>query len=504
MYRRPPKCFEMNSYSYQKIFILCFLVIQVTFIGGNSTNAQLKVDAGNDVIVCKGENSGEYKLGGCPVASGGVEPYTYTWIGKHQPFSAMDYWIHASDMLNDTTQSNPVLKRVAPEEWMTLHVKVEDAAGSVGYDSVKIISSYYISALIGPRHVIINRGDSVPLSFGNANFYSNFMPLKYYFTPSYGLTDSTDYFNGWAKPDTTTFYYMYVINSVGCVSSKMGHLGVEVVDNMAVQQNKLVQEGKMWSNTKAGTENINNYRSYWIKFQGDTLINDLEYKKVLQADDLLHSDWYENGYIREDAANQKVYLYDKYSNEDMLLYDFRLEPGDSILTGDGESYAKAESVIYETFGNSNDTLKQIYFDSGSVWIEGIGSLWGVLEGLNAFYMLGEITELVCYYENGVLVYHNPDFETCFPDSTTVSVSMFGNKKDIEIFPNPARDKITINTPGSRILEVEIYDLTGTCLYRNVNINSNRIDLETAKLPKGMYVLKVRDERDTISRKIVIQ
>ena len=90
------------------------------------------------------------------------------------------------------------------------------------------------------------------------------------------------------------------------------------------------------------------------------------------------------------------------------------------------------------------------------------------------------------------------------DTTIVSNAIFKNQKDIEIFPNPARDKITIYSHSSRILEVKIYDLTGTCLYRNLNTGSNRIELETQNLPKGMYVLKVRDERDKISRKIVIQ
>jgi hypothetical protein len=78
------------------------------------------------------------------------------------------------------------------------------------------------------------------------------------------------------------------------------------------------------------------------------------------------------------------------------------------------------------------------------------------------------------------------------------------KENIKLFPNPARDKITIYSQRSRILAVEIYDLTGTCVYRNLNTGSNRIDLETDNLPKGLYVLKIRDERDTISRKIVIQ
>jgi hypothetical protein len=226
----------------------------------------------------------------------------------------------------------------------------------------------------------------------------------------------------------------------------------------------------------------------------------------MRSDDSLHSNWYVKGFIREDVTSQKVYLYDVYNQVDILLYDFSLETGDSILTGDGESYAKVDTVIYKPFGNSTDTLKQICFDSGcnTRWIEGIGSLWGVLEGLNAFFITGEITKLVCYYDNDNLVYHSPEFETCFPDSTSVSNLKFGNKKNIKIFPNPTSDKIIIHSLRSRIFEVEIYDLTGTCLYRNFNTGSNRIDLETNNLPKGMYVLKVRNEQDKISRKIVIQ
>ncbi|MBW6533516.1 MAG: T9SS type A sorting domain-containing protein [Mariniphaga sp.] len=85
-----------------------------------------------------------------------------------------------------------------------------------------------------------------------------------------------------------------------------------------------------------------------------------------------------------------------------------------------------------------------------------------------------------------------------------SVSKYKMDNSLQVFPNPATDKITIYSQNSRILAVEIYDLSGTCVYQSLNAGSNRVDLETDKLPKGMYVLKVRDERDTISQKIVIK
>jgi len=204
----------------------CILLIYL------QSTAQLKVDAGNDIIVCS-EGVEEYKIGGCPVASGGIEPYTYTWSGKRKRLPNSNYWILASDILDDTTKSNPSFRwNNVPADWFTFYLKVEDAENNVGYDSVKVRKSYFHISLVGPRYAIINRGDSVSLP-GNVHFDSNFWPFKYYITPSYGLTDSTNSI-GWAKPDTSMYYFMYVENPVGCVSKKVLYFVVNVVDTTVV------------------------------------------------------------------------------------------------------------------------------------------------------------------------------------------------------------------------------------------------------------------------------
>lgn len=285
-----------------------------------------------------------------------------------------------------------------------------------------------------------------------------------------------------------TFISIFLIQSVLCFSQN------------------LLTEDKLWSNVVFGSENPDVYKnSYWVKFQGDTTINNLIYKRILRANDSFHSEWYSNGFIREDTVAQKVYLFNSYTESDQLLYDFSLENGDSILVRDGY-YVKVDTILYEPFGNSKDTVKQICFNKGCThrWIKGIGSTRGVLNGLNTIMTVGAYYNLVCYYENDKLIYHNSQFDTCFPDSTTVSISMFDDKKKIEIFPNPAKNKITIYSQSGKISEVKIYDLTGTCLYQNLNINSNRIDLKTDNFSKGMYILKVKDEQDENSHKIIIQ
>jgi hypothetical protein len=194
----------------------------------HQSNGQLKVDAGNDVIVCASYNE-EYKdikLGGCPAASGGVEPYSYTWSGKLNVYPKANIWVFASDVLEDTIKSNPALRSNPPENWMTLYLTVKDAENNIGIDSVKIRCSYFIINLTGPIHETIKRGDSVAFH-GDYLFNSNFKPFEYYITPSYGLNDSTNVL-GWAKPDTSVLYYLYVVNPAGCVSKKVQYLFVEV------------------------------------------------------------------------------------------------------------------------------------------------------------------------------------------------------------------------------------------------------------------------------------
>jgi hypothetical protein len=285
-------------------------------------NDSLTADAGNDIIVCPLAEE-EIVLGGNPSASGGLRPYTYTWSGKHFDLKypeGIPSWIYASNILDDTTKSNPVITelRNVPEEWTTYYLEVEDAEGTIMYDSVRIIKSLFLVGGPYKLPVTVHKGDSVQF-FGNISLFSNFEPLtEYRFSPAHGLSDSTDIY-GWAMPDTSITYYLEAVNSAGCRSEKIAYWHIEVID-----------------------------------------------------------------------------------------------------------------------------------------------------------------------------------------TTTVSNAIFKNQMDIEVFPNPARDKITIYSQNSTILAVEMYDLTGTCIYRNLNAGSNRVELETHNLPKGMYVLKIRDEGNTISRRIVIQ
>jgi hypothetical protein len=227
-----------TSITMKSILLICSIFLCFIHV-----NAQLKVDAGNDVVLCFSDlATSTALLGGSPTASGGVEPYTYTWSGKiWQNYGPKDsMWVYASYFLNDTTQSNPTFKRgKIPFDWPVFNLKVEDAAGNVQYDTVKIIdgSIWILNSYIPPK--TIKRGDSIKF-YGDIYFYENkFLPMQYTFSPTYGLTDPTDLY-GWARPDTSTTYYLQVVNSVGCVA-KISYWRINV-DTTTASNNEVINQ----------------------------------------------------------------------------------------------------------------------------------------------------------------------------------------------------------------------------------------------------------------------
>lgn len=219
------------------------LIIFISLLFFTHANAQLKVDAGNNIVHCFSDlSSSTAQLGGNPTASSGVEPYTYTWSGKIlQHFGPKDStWVYASYFLNYTTQSNPTFKRgKIPFDWPVFKLKVKDAAGKIQNDSIKVIDGSIWSC--GPYFipVTIHKGDSIRFH-GDTNYDcdNNLTPLKFMLSPTYGLTDPTDLY-GWAKPDKSTTYYLQVTNSVGCIA-KSEYL--KVIVEPPVSNNELANQ----------------------------------------------------------------------------------------------------------------------------------------------------------------------------------------------------------------------------------------------------------------------
>lgn len=108
-----------------------------------------------------------------------------------------------------------------------------------------------------------------------------------------------------------------------------------------------MKENSLWSNVRHGTEYGYDFESYYIKFEGETVISDVPFKKVFRSNDSLMTNWYFIGSIRETDSGS-VYYVSGSSDIERLLYDFGVEEGDSIKVQDeAKEYLHIDSIRFD-------------------------------------------------------------------------------------------------------------------------------------------------------------
>ena len=184
---------------------LLFLILLSSRLFG-----QLQIDAGNDTIICVGVwGVDTTEIGGNPTATGGIEPYVYSWSTNYR-IGSNSYG--ASYFLDDSTKSNPRIINDAPDN-LKFKLQVVDDSGTQAEDSIKIRFSRF-GYLLMDCIAFINQGDTVSL-FGNMGL--GIEPLSYFWSPNYNISDTSEA-SPKAWPDTTVNYYVYATDSIGCVS----------------------------------------------------------------------------------------------------------------------------------------------------------------------------------------------------------------------------------------------------------------------------------------------
>jgi hypothetical protein len=189
-----------------KITLLIFLLILALC----QSNAQLQIDAGDDLIICLDEIYPDLPtLGGNPTALSGEEPYTYIWSTQYERI----FW--ASSFLDDTTSANPRLTSIAHPRLM-FYLTVIDGGGVVEKDSINLrFSRYGYTDLY--FYTPINRGDTMNLYHNICSFEWGYENLNFTWSPNYNISD-TSVCCPQAWPDSTMAYTVIAIDSLGCMS----------------------------------------------------------------------------------------------------------------------------------------------------------------------------------------------------------------------------------------------------------------------------------------------
>ncbi|OFY87547.1 MAG: hypothetical protein A3F72_20935 [Bacteroidetes bacterium RIFCSPLOWO2_12_FULL_35_15] len=81
--------------------------------------------------------------------------------------------------------------------------------------------------------------------------------------------------------------------------------------------------------------------------------------------------------------------------------------------------------------------------------------------------------------------------------------MVVSDRSIKVYPNPATDKITMEVPEFKNTSLEILSMDGRVL-KNISLQSEKTQLNISNLAKGIYILKVKNDKKIITKKLIKQ
>ena len=166
----------------------------------------------------------------------------------------------------------------------------------------------------------------------------------------------------------------------------------------------------------------NDYHTEIQSIRDDINLDGVDYKLVWKED--VYDSKRIAGAVREE--DKRVYFRRKIEQnyqEEVLLYDFNLTVGDTVTVNwMGQQLMVLEESEVEVDGTMRRQLGLGRYSVGypptevdEYWIEGVGSTFGFLNS-GSEGMGGAFIYLLCYHENGNLVWDNEAFDDCVMNS----------------------------------------------------------------------------------------
>ena len=74
--------------------------------------------------------------------------------------------------------------------------------------------------------------------------------------------------------------------------------------------------------------------------------------------------------------------------------------------------------------------------------------------------------------------------------------------NFKVYPNPAKDYISIQSNNIKINSVEVYNVIGKRLLLSTKLNDNKLNI--SNLNAGVYLLKISANERTLVKKVIIE
>ena len=260
----------------------------------------------------------------------------------------------------------------------------------------------------------------------------------------------------------------------------------------------VAKENKLWSQVIYELPSFS-IMTEFIKIKGDTTIDNYLYMKVFRATDENHNSWENYGFIRE-TNDKKVYYRADTSKQEYLFYDFSVELNDTVSLTGITSFNKKRNFTTMTFQITNiDSIliglqyqKRVHLKSiyGSLetdqWIEGIGSLSGLLYWDGGL-VGGDNYDLICFFEDDVLQYHDNDYSSCY---IYTSVNNLQNENKLIEFTTDKNETLLIHNNHSKIGQLRLFNASGKLLLiQNIQGFETKICLPTGRFLIYQYQSK---------------
>jgi hypothetical protein len=260
-----------------------------------------------------------------------------------------------------------------------------------------------------------------------------------------------------------------------------------------------------------------NFSSFWVEGHikiekiGDTLINDINCD-ILQRESHTYnfiSEEYSSGITGLEftyEADSVVYFY--RDGEFHTLYDFGAEAGDSWTVPADVNCAEDQIVVdsVEWVEINGEEQKKLHIHSvdnhqflGDEIIEKMGSMTYMFP---IPYCVTDVAlggPFRCYSDDEGFSYSiNPEVDCDF----IIGVDeMFNELSEIELFPNPASDFISVKIPSvqSEELELTLYNSLGKTVEVPIQ-NSREMRIDVRALSNGIYFLRIQSGKSVAVEK----
>ena len=216
------------------------------------------------------------------------------------------------------------------------------------------------------------------------------------------------------------------------------------------------------------------------RFRGDTLINDYLYKFLEECKDSLFQEWYRSKFLLRDDSSDRVFIHN-YTNE-KLLYDYNVKAGDTIWIPFENYIEIVDSAKYEIIASKE--RKTIFGKYFSTYIKGFGTYEGPL-GFLYHNMVGDFTNtLSCFKQNDTLLYSYG--ESCYVEYNYTDVKEINFKQSILLFPNPAKNLLSIELSNFNKGILKIFSSDGRIILEKQINNTGKQSINIESFHRGIY------------------